>query len=525
MAIAAPDDAALGAIEAAATALGQRLTVRGAGADAIDRVRAAIRAPGPPQVVVLAAAGAEAVVGVASTVSPRPVLVLVGGGATSALAARAAALDVELFAVAPYDLDRLAPVLAAAAQLAHTRAELNLARGSELLLRRRLDQLTAADEHSGLHGFELVRRVLELELRRARRYGYPLAVALVELTLGRGGTAGAAGVQRILRVRASAALTGAIRDIDLACELDDGRYFVLLPYTDRKAAGQVAHRIIRSIAALPAVTSAGHSHRAEARAGVAAGHPDGGSFARLMKDATAALAEAHREGADLVVLVILRGTTVVTAVLGDPIAHSRSPAIIGAAFAAAGLDGVMVPLRVPAAAVAQVVPALAAGRARRQRDGAAQAGGDRVLRRAHAACAPGRRGQLPRPRRRPRRRRQHRRRRPPGRPRRPRVGGRRSRGGGARRRRRGALRRDQPGRRRRAHPGDRATPGGGRLVAGGPGRRLGRRDAWGRAGRRRPAGRRDLHRPRPGDRGGGGGRAAPRRLAGPRRRGVAGVPP
>ena len=46
--------------------------------------------------------------------------------------------------------------------------------------------------------------------------------------------------------------------------------------------------------------------------------------------------------------------------LGDPIAHSRSPQLFAAAFAAAGLDAVMVPLRVPAAALGDVVRALAA---------------------------------------------------------------------------------------------------------------------------------------------------------------------
>lgn len=57
---------------------------------------------------------------------------------------------------------------------------------------------------------------------------------------------------------------------------------------------------------------------------------------------------------------MVRGTTRVAAVLGDPIAHSRSPQLLGAAFAAVGLDAIMVPLRVPAAALGDVVRALAA---------------------------------------------------------------------------------------------------------------------------------------------------------------------
>src|SRR6266540_115406 len=42
----------------------------------------------------------------------------------------------------------------------------------------------------------------------------------------------------------------------------------------------------------------------------------------------------------------IRGTTRVVAILGDPVAHSRSPAMHNAAFAALGLDFVYVALRV-----------------------------------------------------------------------------------------------------------------------------------------------------------------------------------
>jgi shikimate dehydrogenase len=57
---------------------------------------------------------------------------------------------------------------------------------------------------------------------------------------------------------------------------------------------------------------------------------------------------------------IVRGTTRVAAVLGFPIAHSRSPAMLNAAFAAAGLDAVLVPLRVPPDRLRDAVRGLAA---------------------------------------------------------------------------------------------------------------------------------------------------------------------
>lgn len=60
---------------------------------------------------------------------------------------------------------------------------------------------------------------------------------------------------------------------------------------------------------------------------------------------------------------MIRGTTRVAGVIGWPVEHSRSPQMFEAAFAAAGLDAVMVPIGVPPESFAQVVGALRAMRA------------------------------------------------------------------------------------------------------------------------------------------------------------------
>jgi shikimate dehydrogenase len=60
---------------------------------------------------------------------------------------------------------------------------------------------------------------------------------------------------------------------------------------------------------------------------------------------------------------MIRGTTRVAAVIGWPVEHSRSPQMFEAAFAAAGLDAVMIPIGVPPDGFAPVIGALRAMRA------------------------------------------------------------------------------------------------------------------------------------------------------------------
>lgn len=60
---------------------------------------------------------------------------------------------------------------------------------------------------------------------------------------------------------------------------------------------------------------------------------------------------------------MIRGTTRVAAVIGWPVEHSRSPQMFEAAFAAAAIDAVMIPIGVPPESLAQIVGALRAMRA------------------------------------------------------------------------------------------------------------------------------------------------------------------
>jgi PleD family two-component response regulator len=140
--------------------------------------------------------------------------------------------------------------------------------------------------------------VLELELKRARRYEYPMSVALFAVEVPR--PAPSAGIRGILRARAGNALIHTIRDIDIATQLDHERFLVLLPYTELAGAAQLGRRVVSAVAAGDPVVSAGRTFAPRVVGAVAGLRADAPlSFAQLMRDAQRALDQARRDGAEL----------------------------------------------------------------------------------------------------------------------------------------------------------------------------------------------------------------------------------
>jgi AmiR/NasT family two-component response regulator len=291
----------LGLARAIAVASSHVVVAAGAGAAGLTAVTEALSADPPVDVILVPLPGGEALIDRARALGPgRPVVIVSGTAPAMATARAAARAGAELFTIRPHDPERLGPVLAAAARLADERRSLSQARGTEAVLRSRLEQYGQADTATGFQRFEFFQRVLELELKRARRYGYALSVLL----LGQVPAAPAPPRDAIgtLRIRAAAAIASAVRDIDMPVEIGDDRFLVLLPYTDVAGAEQVARRAIAAVAAHPPVVSGGRAWRTQVAGGVAglrAGQPV--SFARLMKDATGALRAAITNHTDLVV--------------------------------------------------------------------------------------------------------------------------------------------------------------------------------------------------------------------------------
>jgi diguanylate cyclase (GGDEF)-like protein len=141
---------------------------------------------------------------------------------------------------------------------------------------------------------EFLKKLLFVEVKRSKRYGYPVSMALIEID-------GWERVRANLSARERTAIladllglvTRSLRDIDLAVPFSDERLVVLMPHTGADGALRVARRLcakIRDRADRPLLT---------ASAGVAAHGGDGTvSFGGLAKRAGDALARARAQGGD-----------------------------------------------------------------------------------------------------------------------------------------------------------------------------------------------------------------------------------
>lgn len=150
----------------------------------------------------------------------------------------------------------------------------------------------------GAQELAFLKRVLLLEVRRSRRYGYPVSLALVAVDgfAARSAALGPADATALL-AEVLAVVIGSLRDIDLAVPFGEDRLVVLLPHTPSAGALRVAQRLVgklrehqaRNPGGAPLTISAG-----------VAGHDGQGtvSFGGLVKRAATALTRAVSEGGD-----------------------------------------------------------------------------------------------------------------------------------------------------------------------------------------------------------------------------------
>lgn len=167
-------------------------------------------------------------------------------------------------------------------------------------LRSRAERIAELERRTARPGradrdLEFLKRLLLVEVKRSRRYGFPISLALVavdrweEVVKDLGGPRG----RTTLLAELLGVVSGALRDIDIAVPFSDERLLVLMPHTRDDGALKVCRRLcalVRDRRGAPRVT---------ASVGVASHAGDGTiSFGMLVKRASDALARARDAGGD-----------------------------------------------------------------------------------------------------------------------------------------------------------------------------------------------------------------------------------
>lgn len=145
--------------------------------------------------------------------------------------------------------------------------------------------------------FEFFKRLLLMEVKRSRRYRYPVSFLLVEID-GWADKSQKLSAQTRAQVlqEALTAVSSGLRDIDLAMPSSQDRVLVFLPHTPRDGALIVANRLRAKLGNMKILK--------EATASVGIASFVGGqskaqiSFGSLMKDASDALKRAQAAGGD-----------------------------------------------------------------------------------------------------------------------------------------------------------------------------------------------------------------------------------
>lgn len=163
------------------------------------------------------------------------------------------------------------------------------------------DQLKEANATRG-NDPDFFKRFLALEVKRSRRYNFPVAVlfcALDGLAERLPHSSAPEQLKSAVRFEAMRTINQLIRDIDLVVAYAEDRFVVLLPHTARDGALTVASRIQAGMGTLPAFPGGSGS------VGVACfdpklAHRGFMSFGRLMREARVSLTEAQQAGGNQV---------------------------------------------------------------------------------------------------------------------------------------------------------------------------------------------------------------------------------
>ncbi len=260
-----------------------------------------IRSDDTIDVLVAGVPGGKTAIQAALGKQPRPTIVATMASPAKTAWDRCETAGADLFALRPLDTDGMAAVLKAAHQLQIARDRTRAIEGSETMLRERLLRYGESDSVTGFQHFDFFKKYLVTELKRAKRYGYSLAAVLVAIDPW--DEAVDADVARKLRTRVASAVSVCVRDIDVPVDFSDDRFLMFLPYTDLAGAERVGRRLAKVVESYGSIDAGKRTIQMSVSVGISAlrkGKPV--SFAKLMRDANAAVRAAQLKGGGQVVV-------------------------------------------------------------------------------------------------------------------------------------------------------------------------------------------------------------------------------
>jgi diguanylate cyclase (GGDEF)-like protein len=212
--------------------------------------------------------------------------------------ARAAAAGAEACLVGPLKRATVVSCVSLMMQLAQARETVSVVRTEMQLMQHQGPRREPSSSGADL---EFLKRLLFMEVKRSRRYRYPISYLLLEPDRYAERIATLPAAQRTSALaEVLRRLSEALRDIDVAVPFAEGRFIVFLPYTPHEGAIVVAERLrqrVKEVESVPGLT---------ASMGLAVFEPSAQkgqaqvSFGSLMKEAGDALRRAQAAGGDRV---------------------------------------------------------------------------------------------------------------------------------------------------------------------------------------------------------------------------------
>jgi diguanylate cyclase (GGDEF)-like protein len=212
--------------------------------------------------------------------------------------ARAAAAGAEACLVGPLKRATVVSCVSLMMQLAQARETVSVVRTEMQLMQH---QGPRREPNSSGADLEFLKRLLFMEVKRSRRYRYPISYLLLEPDRYAERIATLPASQRTSTLaEVLRRLSEGLRDIDVAVPFAEGRFIVFLPYTPHEGAMVVAERLrqrVKEVESVPGLT---------ASMGLAVFEPSAQkgqaqvSFGSLMKEAGDALRRAQAAGGDRV---------------------------------------------------------------------------------------------------------------------------------------------------------------------------------------------------------------------------------